>query len=165
MKVILCEDVEHLGEMGQTVKVAPGYARNFLLPRRLAVGADSASAKQIEHELKILKRREEKRRTELKGVAKNIESLTIEIKMRAGEGDKLFGSVTTALIAEHLAEAGHAIEKKTIKLEEPIKQLGMYLVPVKLGAGVEAQVKVWVTGLTPEGESTPAADTAEEAAE
>jgi large subunit ribosomal protein L9 len=147
MNVILCDDVENLGEMGQTVKVADGYARNFLIPRRLAVKADSASAKQIEHELAIIKRREEKRRAEQSKIAKELEKLTVEIKVRAGEGDKIFGSVTAGHIAEKLAEMGQEINRKTIVLAEPIKSLGIFKVTVKFPGGIEAQIKVWVTGI------------------
>lgn len=147
MNVILCDDVENLGEMGQTVKVADGYARNFLIPRRLAVKADSASAKQIEHEMAIIKRREEKRRAEQTKIAKELEKLTVEIKVRAGEGDKIFGSVTAGHIAEKLAEMGQEINRKTIVLAEPIKSLGIFKVALKFPGGIEAEIKVWVTGI------------------
>jgi len=153
MKVILCEDVENLGEMGATVKVADGYARNYLIPHKLAVGADSASAKQIEHEMAIIRRREEKRRAELMKVAKEIEGVTVEIKVRAGEADKIFGSVTSSHIAEKLAEAGHPIDRKNIALAEPIKALGIFAVPVKLPGGIQAEVKVWVSGIVEETET------------
>jgi len=161
IKVILCDDVDSVGHIGETVKVAPGYARNFLIPRKLAVLAESASARQIEHELKIIKKREERKRAHLKDVAKVIEAVTVDIQVRAGEGDKLFGSVTNANIADRLAELGHKIDKKQIKLEEPIKQLGIFMVPAKLGVGVEAQIKVWVSGLATE--ASAAADTSAEA--
>ncbi|MCF6285090.1 MAG: 50S ribosomal protein L9, partial [Candidatus Hydrogenedentes bacterium] len=147
MNIILCDDVENLGEMGETVKGADGYARNFLIPRRLAVQADSASAKKIEHELAIIKRREEKRRAEQSKVAKKLEKVTVEIQVRAGEGDKIFGSVTTGHIAEKLAEMGHDINRKNIQLAEPIKMLGIFQVAVKFPGNIEAQVKVWVTGI------------------
>lgn len=147
MNVILCEDVDNLGNMGETVKVKTGYARNYLIPRRLAVMADSASAKQIEHEMKIIRKREEKKKTRLREVAKKIEGVTVEIKVRAGEGDKIYGSVTTGHIAEQLQALGHQIDRKQIQLAEPIKSLGIFGVPVKLTNGVEANVKVFVTGL------------------
>jgi len=162
LKVILRDDVEHVGNMGETVRVAPGYARNYLIPRNLAVLAESASAKQIDHEMKIIKKREDKKRAELKDVAKVLETVTVDIQVRAGEGDKLFGSVTTLHIAERMAELGHKIDKKTIKLDEPIKQLGIYTVPVRLGVGVEANIKVWVTGLASEGGEAAAAPAVEE---
>ncbi|HOV62025.1 MAG TPA: 50S ribosomal protein L9 [Candidatus Hydrogenedentes bacterium] len=152
MNVILCEDVENLGSVGQKVTVADGYARNYLIPRKLAVPVDAASAKQIEHEMRIIRKREERRRAELTALARRIEGLTLEFEMRAGEHDKLFGSVTTAMIAEKLAEAGFEVSRKTIMLEEPIKALGIYSVVVRLAGGIEASVKVWVKGL--EGEVT-----------
>jgi len=130
--------------MGQTVKVAAGYARNFLLPRKLAVQADSGNAKQIEHELKIIKKREEKWRAGQLDFAKKLEGLTVDIKMRSGEGDKLFGSVTNVMIAEKLAELGHEVNRKNIELGEPIKTLGIYSVKLKLASGIHAEIKVWV---------------------
>lgn len=147
MNVILREDVDNLGAMGETVKVKPGYARNFLIPRNFAVAADSASAKQIEHELKIIKKRDERRRVELQQVAKQLEGLTVELKVRAGEGDKIFGSVTSGHIAEKLAEHGHTVDRKNVLLAEPIKSLGIFGVPVRLTSGIEAQIKVWVSNL------------------
>ena len=104
MKVILCEDVDNLGDMGQQVNVAPGYARNFLLPRKLAVVSDSASAKQIEHEMRIIKKREEKKRKELTEVSKDISKLVVEFSSKAGAEGKLFGSITTLHIANKLEE-------------------------------------------------------------
>lgn len=145
MKVILCDDIDNLGHMGDEVKVADGYARNFLLPRRLAVQADTASARQIEHELSIIRRREAKRKEEMAGVAKQIEGITVEIQMRAGDNDKLFGSVTTGHISEKLAEMGHQLDRKKMKLSEPIKALGTYTVPVRLAREVETTIIVNVT--------------------
>lgn len=147
MKVILSEDVANLGHTGATVKVADGYARNFLLPRKMAVSIDSGNAKQIAHERQIIQRRDEKRRAELTLVAKAIEALSLEFKVRAGEEDKIFGSVTAAMIADKLAELGHEVDKKAVTLEEPIKALGIYTVVVRLTSGIEANVKVWVTSI------------------
>ncbi len=144
MKVILSENVPNLGEMGTTVKVASGYARNFLLPRKLAVPAESGSAKQIEHEMRIIRKREEKHRATMAQYAKTLEALTVEIKVRAGEEDKIFGSVTSANIADKLKELGHTVDKKSVHLEEPIKSLGIYSVPVRLAKGIDANVKVSV---------------------
>jgi large subunit ribosomal protein L9 len=165
MKIILCDDVDNLGEMGETVTVADGYARNFLIPRRLAVRADSASAKQIEHELAIIKRREEKRRAEQAKVAKKLEKLTVEIQVRAGEGDKIFGSVTSGHIAEKLEELGHEISRKSIQLPEPIKTLGIFKVAVKFPGSIEAQIKVWVTGIEDPNKKAEPAEAAEAAAD
>ena len=150
MKVILCEDVPNLGKMGASVKVADGYARNYLLPRKLAVNAESATAKQIEHELQIIRRREEKLRAAMTEFAKKLEDLTVEVQARAGEEDKLFGSVTNAMIAEKLAEMGVEIDRKQIVLDEPIRALGIFTVPVRLGHGIEATLKVWVTPIVEE---------------
>lgn len=150
MKVILSEDMDNLGEMGQTVKVADGYARNFLIPRKLAVAADSASAKQIEHEMRIIKKREEKRRAEARALAKKLEQVTIEVQVRAGEGDKIFGSVTTAHIAEKLGEQGYDVSRKLIHLAEPIKTLGIFNVPVKMPGAIETEIKVWVSRIEEE---------------
>jgi len=146
MKIILCEDVENVGEMGQTVKVAPGYARNFLLPRRLAVHADSASAHQIEHEMRIIRKREEKRRAELAEVAKGMSGIRVAFKAKVGEAGKLFGSITTLHIAQKLEELGHAISRKKIILAEPIKTLGDHVVIIRLKTGIETKINVVVEG-------------------
>jgi len=150
MKVILSQDVPDVGKMGAEVKVADGFARNYLLPRKLAVQTDSATAKQIDHEMRIIRRREEKIRAVLTEQAKALEGVTVEIKARAGEEDKIFGSVTNAMIAEKLAEQGHTVDKKAIILDEPIKSLGIFAVPVRLASGIEANVKVWVTQIVDE---------------
>lgn len=144
MKIILCEDVENVGEMGETVKVAPGYARNFLLPRRLAVAADSASAHQIEHEMRIIRKREEKRRAELAEVAKGMSGIRVAFKAKVGDAGKLFGSITTLHIAQKLEELGHAVTRKKIILSEPIKTLGDHAVTVRLKTGIETKINVVV---------------------
>ncbi len=153
MKVILCQDIEKLGKVGETVEVSDGYARNFLIPRKYAVSVQSASAEEIRHHLEIIQRREAKRRAELESIAKQINAITIEFKMRAGAEEKLFGSVTTAMIAEKLQEMHFNIDRKQILLEEPIKTLGIFSVPIKLGSNVTAEVKVWVSQLTDENHS------------
>lgn len=145
MKIILCESVPNLGEMGATVTVADGYGRNYLIPNKLAVRVDSASAKQIDHELQIIRRREEAQRAALAQKAATIEGITVEIKARAGEEDKLFGSVTTSQIAEKLAEMGHEVDRKALALDEPIRSLGVFPVTVRLAGGIEANVSVWVS--------------------
>lgn len=165
MKLILCENVPNLGEMGMTVKVADGYARNYLLPRKLAVSADSSSAKQIEHEMRIIRKREEKVRAELAGVAKKLSAVTVEIKAKAGAEDRIFGSVTTAQIAEGLRNHGFSVDRKAVTLEEPIKSLGIYTATVRLIRGIEAPVKVWVTKEETEEDIAAAAAAAAAAAE
>ncbi|MFP4192375.1 MAG: 50S ribosomal protein L9 [Candidatus Hydrogenedentota bacterium] len=144
MKIILRDSVEGLGEIGETVTVADGYARNYLIPRKVAVSADSGSAKQIEHEIRNIRRREEKKRAELMNDAKKLEKTTVNLVMRAGPEDRLYGSVTPAHIADKLKEQGFAVDRKNIHIPEPIKSLGIHKVAVRLGLGVEAQIKVWV---------------------
>ena len=150
MKVILSENVPNVGKMGATVNVADGFARNFLLPRKLAVRADSATAKQIDHETRIIRKREEKQRAAFTELARTLDQVTIEIQVRSAEEEKIFGSVTTGIIAEKLAELGHTVDRKAIILDEPIKSLGIFAVPVRLSSGIEATIKVWVSPLAEE---------------
>lgn len=145
MKVILCEDVENLGPIGETVNVARGYARNYLLPRRLAVVADSASAKQIEHEMRIIRKREAKQNAELAEVAKTLEGIKLEFTAKAGSEGKLFGSITNHHIADKLKEAGHDVDRKRIQLGEPLKTLGEHAVTIRFSRAVEVAIKVTIT--------------------
>lgn len=161
MKVILCENVPNVGEMGTTVKVAPGYARNYLFPRRLAVPAESGSAKQIEHELRNIKRREEKVRAHLAEEAKKLAIISIEIKAKAGEEGKIFGSVTNAQIAEALKPLGYAVDRRSIHIDEPIRSLGAHEVSVKLMRGIEAAITV---NVVKDEEEAPVVEPAVEAA-
>lgn len=163
MKVILRENLANLGEMGDTVNVADGYARNFLIPRKLAVQSDSASGKQIDHEMRNIRRREEKVRAELGGVAKQLEALTLEIEARSGEEGKIFGSVTSLHITQKLAEAGFTVDRKHVLLKEPIKTLGTHEVPVKLVRGIEATIKVVVSSMNEPGEAETETAAKEEA--
>lgn len=144
MKVILCEEVDAVGEMGDTVSVAAGYARNFLIPRKLAVPAESSSAKRIAHEMHIIKRREEKLRQKYGNVKKTLDGAKVEFTVKAGEEGKLFGSVTTLHIAAQLATIGHEVDRKKIRLKEPIKSVGEHEVAIRLMKGLEATVKVIV---------------------
>ena len=144
MKVILCEDVDNLGHMGETVNVAPGYARNFLLPRRFAVHSDSASAKQIEHELRIIKKREEKLRKEMMLVKGRLDGIKLEFTARAGEDGKLFGSITSLHIAQKLDEFGHDVDRKKIQLKDHIKTLGNHEVKVRMMKDLDATITVTV---------------------
>ncbi len=156
MNVILCEDVDNLGFMGEQVKVAAGYARNYLLPRKLAVVADSASAAQIEHEMRIIKKREEKRRVELTEVSKGLAELNVEFTTKASAEGRLFGAITTLHIAKKLAELDYDVNRKKIKLSEPIKSLGDHAVTLQLGAGVEATINVVVIAEEIEGSEVSA---------
>jgi large subunit ribosomal protein L9 len=149
MKVILIEDIKTLGQAGAQVEVADGYARNYLIPRRLALGANPANARVFENEKKALAKRREKERQEALELAAKIGALSLTISRLAGEDDKLFGSVTNGDVAEALAKEGHKIEKRDIILVEPLKALGIHEVPVQLGHEVKAVIKVWVVKQEP----------------
>jgi large subunit ribosomal protein L9 len=142
MKVFLKEDVKSLGKIGEVVTVSDGYARNFLLPKKLAVEANTKNIKEFEHHKRVLQERAARIRAEFKTLAEKLSALSLTIKAKAGEEEKLFGSVTNMDIAEALKEAGHDIDKKKIVLDEPIKRLGEYTVEVKIDAEISAQVKV-----------------------
>jgi large subunit ribosomal protein L9 len=144
MEVILRQAVEKLGHPGDIVKVSPGYARNFLLPRGLAYEATAGNRKRIEQEKARLDAAEESRRTSAQEYAGKIEQISLTFSARVGEEGKLFGSVTSADIAQQLAEQGYEIEKRQIDLKEPIKALGVYRVPIRLHADVHPEIKVWV---------------------
>jgi large subunit ribosomal protein L9 len=142
MDVILREDVEKLGTRGQMVKVASGYARNFLLPKRLAVAATESNKKIVEQERQAHLRREAKVESEAQDLGKMLTSVSITISQKAGENDQLFGSVTSKDIAEALENQGYTIERRKIVLEEPIKTLGEFKVPVRLHREVTVEVTV-----------------------
>ena len=144
MEVILREDVEKLGSRGQVVKVAPGYARNFLLPKRLAVAATEANKKIVEQERQAHLRKEAKAKGEAEDLGKLMANVTVTIAQKAGENDQLFGSVTSKDIADALVGQNYTIDRRRIQLDEPIKQLGEYKVPVRLHREVTVEVKVVV---------------------
>jgi large subunit ribosomal protein L9 len=144
MRIILLEDVDRLGKRGAVLNVADGYGRNFLIPRNLAAPATEANLKQIEAQSKkrqIVEAKEEKDAGQIK---EEIEKLKISIPMKAGEEDVLFGSVTSASIANELEKQGYSIDKRKIELDEPIKRLGEYQVPVRLHKSVTAHVQLSV---------------------
>ncbi len=144
MEIILREDVEKLGQRGQVVKVAPGYARNFLLPKRLAVAASEANKKIVEQERQAHLRREAKAQGDAQDLGKLLGAVELTIAQKAGENDQLFGSVTTADLAAAFEKQGYTIERKRILLEEPIKTLGDYKVSVRLHREVSVDVPVHV---------------------
>jgi len=144
MKVILKEDVRNLGKVGQIVNVADGYARNYLVPKGLAIVADTKNIKSIEHEKRILQEKERKIKETARELTTTLTSMTLVIKAKAGEEGKLFGSVTTMDIAEALKHQGIEVDKKKIILEEPIKRLGSYAVTVKLHPEATAQLSLEV---------------------
>src|SRR5215472_2358432 len=145
MEVILREDVDKLGNRGELVKVAAGYARNFLLPRRLAVAATEANRKIVEQERQAHLRKEAKLKTESEDLAKLLAGISVTISQKAGENDQLFGSVTSKDIADALAAKNFTIDRKKIQLDEPIKQLGEFKVPLRLHREVTVEITVNVT--------------------
>jgi large subunit ribosomal protein L9 len=144
MEVILRQAVEKLGHPGDIVKVSPGYARNFLLPRGVAYEATPGNKKRIERERQRLEAAEDSRRKAAEDFAATLEQVSLTFSARVGEEGKLFGSVTSADIAQQLAEQGHVVEKRQIDLKEPLKALGVYRVPIRLHADVHPEIKVWV---------------------
>jgi len=144
MEVILREDIERLGNRGQVVKVADGYARNFLLPKRLAVAATDANRKIVEQERQAHLRREAKQKSEAEDLSKLLTGVTVTIAQKAGESDQLFGSVTAKDVADALAQKNFTIDRRKVHLDEPIKQLGEFKVPVRLHKDVTAEVTVQV---------------------
>jgi large subunit ribosomal protein L9 len=144
MEVILREDVEKLGNRGQVVKVASGYARNFLLPRRMAVAATDSNKKIVEQERQGHLRREAKEQTDAAELAKLMGALEVTIAQKAGDANQLFGSVTVADIAAALEKQGYTIDRRKINLDEPIKTLGDFKVTVKLHREVSVEIPVHV---------------------
>jgi large subunit ribosomal protein L9 len=144
LQVILRKPVEKLGHPGEVVKVAPGYARNFLVPRGLAYPASAANASRVAHEKKALETRLARVREEAVRAAERLAEVSLTFVERAGEEDQLYGSVGAERIAEKLAEMGHPVQRRHVQLEEPIKALGVYSVEVRLHPDAAASVKVWV---------------------
>jgi large subunit ribosomal protein L9 len=144
MEVILREVIEKLGNRGEVVKVAPGYARNFLLPKKLAVAATASNKKIVEQERQSHLRKEAKLQSEAQDLAKMMTGVSVTIYQKAGENDQLFGSVTSKDVADALAAKNYTIDRRKIQLDEPIKQLGEFKVPVKLHKDVTAEVTVVV---------------------
>jgi large subunit ribosomal protein L9 len=144
VKVILLKEVQGLGKPMDTVDVAPGYCRNYLLPKGLAIVASARSLKQVEHNKKMVEARLAKERRKALELKQKLEEISCKVAREAGEGDKLFGSVTNRDIAVALAEEGFSIDHRQISLESPIKHLGIFYANVKLAPDVVAKVKVWV---------------------
>ncbi len=144
MKIILRKDLDSLGKIGDIMNVADGYARNYLIPKSLAAKATREGIKAVEIEKRAAMKLAEKEREKAQQLAERLEKLSCTILVKVGENDRLFGSVTNQDIARQLKEEGFSIGKKQIDLETHIKELGVYKVPVKLGSGVVADLKVWV---------------------
>jgi large subunit ribosomal protein L9 len=144
MEVILRQAIEKLGHTGDIVRVSPGYARNYLLPRGLAYPATAGNLKRLDQERARLEAAENERRQAAEGLAGRLEEVSLTFSARVGEEGKLFGSVTTADIAQQLHAQGFNVEKRQIEMHEPIKALGVYRVPIRLHADVHPEIKVWV---------------------
>lgn len=144
MQIILQEDVEKLGMRGQVVEVAEGYARNFLLPRKLALEASAGNLKRLEKMRAVFAKKEAVERADAQKLAELLANVSLEFTRRAGENDQLFGSVTSADVAEALAAQGYAVDKRKVGLAEPIKIVGEFEVPLKLHRELTANVKVAV---------------------
>ena len=144
MEVILREDVKSLGKAGALVRVKPGYARNFLLPHGLAYEATEGNKKRLAAESKARDAKADQSRSEAQAFATRLAEVTLTIRAKAGEGDRLFGSITSQDIADELAKVGHQVDKRKIDLDHPIKQLGEHTIPVRLHSEVHATVRVVV---------------------
>lgn len=142
MDVILREDIDKVGVRGQVVNVAAGYARNFLLPKRMAVAATESNKKIVEQERQAHLRKEAKLQGEAKDLGKLMEGISVTIKQKAGENDQLFGSVTSKDVADALAAKNFTIDRRKVQLDEPIKQLGEFKVPLRLHKEVTAEITV-----------------------
>jgi large subunit ribosomal protein L9 len=148
VEVILKEDIANLGKMGEVVRVRDGYARNYLLPHQLVVIANKKNLKAFEHQKRVLATQRERALKEAQSFGDKLSALTLTIPVKAGEEGKLFGSVTNMDIEKALLASGFEIERRKIHLEEPIKTLGEYQVPVRLAADLTANVKVAVVAET-----------------
>jgi len=144
IQVILKEDIDNLGKAGDLVKVKPGYARNYLMPKSLAVAATRDNIKRVEHERKAVLSRVVKIKRNAEEVAKQLEELTIRIAKPVGDSDRLYGSVTTKEIVEILQEKGFSVDRKKLEMPGTIKQTGEFEIAVKLGGGISARFKLIV---------------------
>jgi large subunit ribosomal protein L9 len=144
MQVILLEDVSSLGKAGDLVKVAAGFGRNYLIPQKKAILATEKGIKTLEHQKRLVQHRMAKTKKDIQRTAQEIETLSCTFAKSVGESGKLFGSVTTMEIEAYLKENGIEVDRKKIHLEEPIKSVGMFTVPIKLHPDVVANLKVWV---------------------
>jgi large subunit ribosomal protein L9 len=146
MQIILTQDVDNLGKAGELVSVRPGYGRNYLVPRGMAVTASVANKNRLDHEKALIERRVAKERASATEIATRINGMTLQFERMVGEDEKLFGSVTSRDIADQLKKANVEIDHRWIQLDQSVKALGKYEVPVRLAAGVIATLKFWVVG-------------------
>ncbi len=144
MKVVLKEDVANLGKSGEVVEVKKGFGRNFLIPRNMAVEASRKNLRQLEHEKRLIGDEQKKRLSKAERLKEELEAHSPAIQCQVGEQDRLFGAVTARDIADQLRRDGFNVDRKQIQLEEPLKQLGIFNVPVKVGEGLQATIKLWL---------------------
>ncbi len=144
MKIILKENIENLGKAGEIVEVKNGYARNYLIPSSKAIAATPSNMKAFKEEIKLLEKKALKGKLEAEELAAKLEKVSITASVQVGEDDKVFGAITNQNIADLLKEQNYDIDRKKIILEEPLKALGVYDVPVKLHPEVEVKIKIWV---------------------
>jgi large subunit ribosomal protein L9 len=163
MRIILQEPVEHLGNIGDIVTVADGYARNYLLPTGRAIVANEGNINYVKHHLRVLEKKRMRMQAQGEALKQRIEALALEFERKVGEQGKLFGSVTPMDIAEQLKEKGVEIERRKIELPEAIKTTGEFTAQVKVQMGIVAALKIVVAGDQPEEEAVAAPEAAEEA--
>tara|TARA_B100000609_G_C17165697_1_gene408737 strand:- start:342 stop:788 length:447 start_codon:yes stop_codon:yes gene_type:complete len=144
MKIILLKSYENLGKVGEIVNVKPGFARNYLIPNKIASLATEQNIKALEVFLKSQENKEAKNRINLEALSKKLNSLTLKFDVQVGEDEKLFGSVTSQMIADELADKGYTVDKKEIVLEETIKELGNFKIAINLGYDLDTKIKVKV---------------------
>ena len=144
MQVILLEDVSSIGKAGDLIKVSDGYGRNYLIPQKKAILATEKNIKALEHQKRLVQHRMSKTKKDVRKMVQEIEALSCTFARPVGESGKLFGSVTSMDIEGYLKENGLEIDRKKIHLEEPLKSIGMFVVPVKLHPEVVANLKVWI---------------------
>jgi large subunit ribosomal protein L9 len=144
MQLILIQDVDNLGKAGDLVAVKPGYGRNYLVPRGMAISATTSNVRRLEHERRTIAQRVAKDRANAQSVADRLNGMTLQFERQVGDDERLFGSVSNRDIAEQLKKAGIDVDHRKIELEHPVKALGKYEVQVRLGAGVAAALKFWV---------------------
>jgi len=144
MKVILTENIQSLGEIGQVVNVAPGYARNYLLPQGMALEATGTNVRDLEHKKRVLAQKREKVRQEMLSVAEKLNQVKLVMPRKVAEEDKIFGSVSASDVISALEAQGFDLSKKSIQLDQPIKQLGEFSIPIRMDAQITANVTVVV---------------------
>lgn len=144
MKVILRQNFETLGQIGNVVDVKDGYARNYLIPRGIAYAALAGNINALEEEKKIVHKKMQQELASAENLASELEKVSVTIPVQVGEEDKIFGSVTNQMIADALKEKGYELDRRKIEIEESIKALGIYGIKIKLHPNVEAKIKVWV---------------------